>query len=79
MQKYNGPADEQLVQFGACDLTAGKKADFALLNEDPLTSDRMAMRDLNIHATVFEDRVFELQVMDIPITIVEGSRCTIRD
>jgi len=41
-------------------ITAGKKADFTVLDEDPLTCDPMAMRDLNIHATVFEGRAFEI-------------------
>ncbi len=41
-------------------ITAGKYADFTILDEDPLTCDPMAIRDLNIHATVFEGRVFEI-------------------
>jgi len=41
-------------------LRAGKYADFTILDEDPLTCDPMRLRDLRIHATVFEGRVFPL-------------------
>ncbi len=52
--------------LGMADITgslrAGKRADFAVLDEDPLTIDGGDgfSRDINIHATVFEGRVFEL-------------------
>ena len=42
-------------------LRAGKYADFTILDEDPLTCDPMRLRDLRIHATVFEGRVFPLE------------------
>jgi hypothetical protein len=41
-------------------LRAGKYADFTILDEDPLTCDAMRIRDLRIHATVFEGKVFPL-------------------
>ena len=41
-------------------IRAGKFADFTVLDDDPLTCDPMALRDINIHATVFEGKVFEL-------------------
>lgn len=50
--------------LGMADITgslrAGKYADFTVLDEDPLLCDPMQIRDLDIHATVFEGRVFEL-------------------
>ena len=42
-------------------LRAGKYADFTILDEDPLTCDAMRIRDLRIHATVFEGKVFPLE------------------
>jgi predicted amidohydrolase YtcJ len=42
-------------------LRAGKKADFTVLAEDPLTCDPMALRDLDVVATVFEGKVFPIQ------------------
>ena len=42
-------------------LRAGKYADFTILDEDPLTCDPMRLRDLRIHATVFEGSVFPLE------------------
>jgi len=41
-------------------ISVGKYADFAVLDEDPLTCDPIDLRDLNIAATVFEGKVFEL-------------------
>ena len=41
-------------------IRAGKLADFTVLDDDPLTLDPMALKDINISATVFEGRVFEL-------------------
>jgi predicted amidohydrolase YtcJ len=50
--------------LGMADLTgsirAGKNADFTVLDEDPLTCDPMQLRDINIHATVFEGKVFPI-------------------
>ena len=51
--------------IGMADITgslrAGKKADFTVLAEDPLTCDPMALCDLHIVATVFEGKVFPIQ------------------
>ena len=48
--------------LGMADITgsirAGKYADFTVLDEDPLTVDPMSIRDINIHATVFEGTVY---------------------
>jgi predicted amidohydrolase YtcJ len=50
--------------IGMADITgsirAGKRADFTVLDQNPLTCDPMALRDITIHATVFEGRVFAL-------------------
>jgi predicted amidohydrolase YtcJ len=50
--KVLGRADE----IGS--IRAGKKADFTVLAEDPLTVDPMRLRDIDVVATVFEGRVF---------------------
>lgn len=48
--------------MGMADITgsirSGKRADFTVLDEDPLTCDPMNLRDINIYATVFEGKVF---------------------
>jgi predicted amidohydrolase YtcJ len=41
-------------------IRAGKKADFAILKEDPLSIDPMHIKDIDILATVFEGRVFPI-------------------
>ena len=41
-------------------IRAGKYADFTILDEDPLLIEPQYLRDINIAATVFEGRVFEL-------------------
>jgi len=41
-------------------LRAGKYADLAVLDEDPLTCDPMALNEINVLSTMFEGRVFEL-------------------
>ncbi len=50
--------------IGMADITgsprAGKRADFTVLDDDPLNCDRMALRDIGICATVFEGRVFPI-------------------
>ena len=50
--------------IGMADITgsirAGKRADFTVLDEDPLTCDPMHLRDISICATVFEGTVFPL-------------------
>ena len=50
--------------IGMADITgsirAGKRADFTVLDEDPLTCDPMHLRDIQIHATVFEGKVYPL-------------------
>ena len=50
--------------IGMADITgslrAGKRADFTVLNDDPLTCDPMALRDIGIAATVFEGKVFPI-------------------
>jgi predicted amidohydrolase YtcJ len=50
--------------LGMADITgsirAGKRADFTVLDEDPLTCDPLRLRDINIAATVFEGKVFPL-------------------
>jgi len=49
--------------LGAADITgslrAGKYADMVVVDEDPLRCDPFELRDIPIHATVFEGRVFE--------------------
>ena len=42
-------------------IRAGKKADFAVLAEDPLTIDPMKIKDIDILATIFEGKVFPIQ------------------
>ena len=50
--------------LGMADITgsirAGKRADFTVLDDDPLTCDPLCLRDINIAATVFEGKVFPL-------------------
>lgn len=50
--------------IGMADITgsirAGKRADFTVLDKDPLTCEPMQLRDINICATVFEGKVFAL-------------------
>ena len=50
--------------LGMADITgsirAGKRADFTVLDEDPLTCDPLDLRNINIYATVFEGKVFPL-------------------
>ncbi len=50
--------------LGMADITgsirAGKYADFSILEEDPLTCSPTELRDIPIHATMFEGRVFAL-------------------
>ena len=50
--------------IGIADITgslrAGKRADFTVLDDDPLNCDPMALRDIGICATVFEGRVFSI-------------------
>jgi predicted amidohydrolase YtcJ len=52
--KVLGRADE----IGS--IRAGKKADLTVLADDPLTIDPMALRDIDVVATVFEGRPFEI-------------------
>ena len=42
-------------------IRAGKKADFTVLAEDPLTCDPMHIKDIEIKATVFEGRVHPIE------------------
>ncbi len=42
-------------------IRAGKKADFAVLAEDPLTIDPMKIKDIDILATIFEGKIFPIQ------------------
>ena len=48
--------------LGMADITgsirSGKRADFTVLDKDPLTCDPMDLKDINIYATVFEGKVF---------------------
>jgi predicted amidohydrolase YtcJ len=50
--------------IGMADITgslrAGKRADFTVLDDDPLICDPMALRDIGICATVFEGRVYPI-------------------
>ena len=50
--------------IGLADITgslrAGKRADFTVLNQDPLTCEPDELRDIEIAATVFEGRVFPI-------------------
>ena len=41
-------------------IRAAKKADFTVLDRDPLTCDPMELRDIKICATVFEGKVHPL-------------------
>ena len=51
--------------IGLADITgslrAGKRADFTVLNQDPLTCEPDELRDIEIAATVFEGRVFPIE------------------
>ena len=51
--------------IGLADITgslrAGKRADFTVLDQDPLTCDPAALRDIKIAATVFEGNVFSIE------------------
>ena len=68
--------------IGLADITgslrAGKRADFTVLNQDPLTCEPDELRDIEIAATVFEGRVFLSQSSQAPsshikpITIIGG-------
>ena len=42
-------------------IRAGKKADFTILGEDPLDIDPIKIKDIDIKATVFEGKVFNLK------------------
>ena len=42
-------------------IRAGKKADFTILEEDPLNIDPIKIKDIDIKATVFEGKVFNLK------------------
>ncbi len=42
-------------------IRAGKKADFTILEEDPLNIDPIKIKDIDIKATVFEGKVFSLK------------------
>jgi hypothetical protein len=42
-------------------IRAGKKADFTILEEDPLNIDPIKIKDIDIEATVFEGKVFSLK------------------
>ena len=58
-------------------IRAGKKADFTVLDRDPLTCDPMQLRDIKVCATVFEGKVHPFTVMVInfsskPITLIGG-------
>jgi predicted amidohydrolase YtcJ len=50
--------------IGLADITgsirAGKRADFTVLAQDPLTCDPMTLKDIDIEATVFEGQVFPI-------------------
>jgi predicted amidohydrolase YtcJ len=41
-------------------IRAGKRADFTVLAQDPLTCDPMTLKDIDIEATVFEGQVFPI-------------------
>ncbi len=41
-------------------IRSGKKADFTVLSEDPLSINPMKIKDINIEATVFEGKVFNI-------------------
>ncbi len=40
-------------------IEVGKRADFAVLNEDPLEVDAMALKDIGVWGTVVGGEVFE--------------------
>jgi predicted amidohydrolase YtcJ len=42
-------------------LRAGKRADFTVLNQDPLACEPSGLRDIEIAATVFEGKVFPIE------------------
>mgnify|MGYP003315767179 FL=1 len=42
-------------------IRSGKKADFTVLSEDPLSIDPLKIKDINIEATVFEGKVFNIK------------------
>ena len=41
-------------------IRSGKKADFTVLSHDPLTIDPIEIKDINIEATVFEGKIFDI-------------------
>ena len=41
-------------------IRSGKKADFTVLSEDPLSINPIKIKDINIEATVFEGKVFKI-------------------
>jgi predicted amidohydrolase YtcJ len=41
-------------------IRSGKKADFTVLSQDPLTIDPIEIKDINIEATVFEGKIFDI-------------------
>ncbi len=43
-------------------IRSGKKADFTVLDEDPYEVDPMRLKDIRIHATVFEGAVNEIEI-----------------
>jgi predicted amidohydrolase YtcJ len=51
--------------IGLADITgslrAGKRADFTVLNQDPLACEPSGLRDIEIAATVFEGKVFPIE------------------
>ena len=49
---------EQENRIGS--ILAGKKSDFTVLDEDPYKVDPMHLKDIRIHATVFEGAVHSL-------------------
>ena len=42
-------------------IRAGKKADFTVLKENPLEIDPLKIKDIEIKATVFEGKVFNIK------------------
>ena len=57
-----GPAWTLKLDHEVGSIECGKRADFAVLHDDPLTADPMALKDMRVWGTVLSGRVFEAGV-----------------
>ena len=54
-----GPASTLKLDHEVGSIECGKRADFCILDDDPLTIDPMTLKDLRVHGTVLSGRVFD--------------------